>query len=119
MPESLKMAATYSPTMQRSTIGDAGCVGGSAAPCSALSPMPSPRGSAAPLCARLRLYPRSVPCASPRASVRNGLNFSNPFQLNTTHTNPFQRLSTLIPRLPTLTTLIPNPKKRMGLSIFF
>ena len=62
------MAATYSPTMQRSTIGDAGCVGGSAAslprhalsaalsapPCSASLRAPLPR---LPLCARLRLYP--------------------------------------------------------------
>ena len=60
------MAATYSPTMQRSTIGDAGCVGARAAlpPLSLRSamlrspaPLRPPRGSAAPLCARLRLYP--------------------------------------------------------------
>ena len=49
--ELLKVAATYSPPMQRSTIGDAECVGAAALA------MPSPRGSAAPLCARLRLYP--------------------------------------------------------------
>ena len=63
------MAATYSPTMQRSTIGDAGCgrlsrhaLSAALAPLRSaalrsLSPLPSPRGSAAPLCARLRLYP--------------------------------------------------------------
>ena len=52
--EALKMAATYSPTMQRSTIGDAVC-----GRLSRLSPAPCPlsRLSPAPLCARLRLYP--------------------------------------------------------------
>ena len=52
MPESLKVAATYSPTMQRSTIGDAGCVGARAAlprPSAALAPLrpppPVPRAS--------------------------------------------------------------------------
>ena len=39
--EVLKVAATYSPTMQRSTIGDAGCVGARAA---------LPRPSAPALC---------------------------------------------------------------------
>ena len=64
------MAATYSPTMQRSTIGDAVCVGGSAAslpralprPCALRAALPRPSAALAPLprlplCARLRLYP--------------------------------------------------------------
>ena len=47
MPESLKVAATYSPTTQCSTIGDAVC-----GRLCRLSPAPllSPRGYAAPLC---------------------------------------------------------------------
>ena len=47
------MAATYSPTMQRSTIGDAVCAG-AAALSARLCRAPLPR---LPLCARLRLYP--------------------------------------------------------------
>ena len=63
------MAATYSPTMQRSTIGDAVCVGGSAASLPPLRHAPLSLALALsarlcraplprlPLCARLRLSP--------------------------------------------------------------
>ena len=53
----LKMAATYSPTMQRSTIGDAGCVGARAAlrpPCaSPRAPLPRPSAPASACTPRL------------------------------------------------------------------
>ena len=120
--EALKVAATSSPTIFRSAVPSAML---SLCPCLSLCPVPSPLSAPlSPASARsaalrsLSRAPLRPPPPVPRASVRNGLSFSNPFQLNTTHTNPFQRLSTQIPSLPTLTTLINQPEKENG-SFYF
>ena len=90
MPESLKVAATSSPPMQFpqcSTIGDAGCVGGSAASlrCSPLcvggsaaslpplrhAPLSRALAPSARLC-RAPLHPPSASPRAPRASDASG-----------------------------------------------
>ena len=103
MPESLKVAATSSPPMQFPQSHRRCCVW------AALPPLSRALAPSARLC--------RAPLRAPRLCTER-TEFSNPFQLYTTHTSPFQRSSTQVPRLPTQTTLIQQPEKREWVFLF-